>query len=501
MIKTYEFPSTFSKLREVEELSICQECFWYPFPFLFRENVYSIAYDRRSNAGNTRSTSGTCNIIVAKRLIQRIRHQDYSDIIHLGFGLNNHNSINTNLYFRVLLETTCFVLEIPASYRVIDEINKRCQFSRSIHSIFPFLEDNLPKSNYLLNIILSRNNHFENLIRLSRRRIQDASFLHLLRLVSYIYKASRVKTYMREREEQKSINASLWNFYLHEIDFLLLVSWKQLCGSHPKNFVSTDQTNINRKERCVCVYEYQLEKSPVIFQSHLIRKICAHYGRYKNQCFVIFRGTRYFARKWIYYLCVFTKSNFHYRTKFSHMAINSKLLSGSCVSLLGYILTVQPVSNKIQVQTAKESYTSILNGKKLYPRAPILLLIKLMAKHHFCDIIGRPLTKLAWVTPTDDDPLDKFAKIWGILYLYHSGSINRDGLRRSRYILQVSLNNTLASKHKITTRLSRREFDSELPKTSFSCGYFNNQRVWNLDLIRPILITSNIVTPTRQVYS
>nr|YP_009690546.1 maturase K [Lindsaea linearis]QEG57326.1 maturase K [Lindsaea linearis] len=495
MIKLYDFPSTFSKLQEVGELTIHQECFWYPFPFLFRENVYSIAGHRCSNAAKNHSTFGTCSIIAAKRLIHRMRHQDYSDIIHLGFGLNNFNSINPNLYFRVLLETTCLVLEIPASYRVIDKTNKHYRFSQSIHSIFPFLEDNLPKSNYFLNIFMSRTNHLENLIRLSRRRIQDVSFLHLLRLVSYIYKASRVNIYKDiESKELRSINTPLWNFYLHDIDSLLIVLWKQLCDSQPKYFVSTDQTNMNRKERRLrlCAYEYQLKPSLVMFQSHFTRKVCVHYGRYKNHCFIVFRGTRFFAKKWTYYLCLFIEFNFHYRTEFRQMGI--KLLSSGWVSLLGYTLTVQPVSNKVQVETAKESYTSILNVKQFYPIAPIILLVKLMAKDHFCDSIGRPLTKLGWVTSTDDDPLEKFAKIWGISYLYHSGSINRDGLRRSRYILQFSLNNTLASKHKITTRLSRRGFYLELPKTYFLRGYFSNQRAWYLGLVHPILITSSVVT-------
>jgi len=123
-----------------------------------------------------------------------------------------------------------------------------------------------------------------------------------------------------------------------------------------------------------------------------------------------------------------------------------------------------------------------------------------MAKENFRDSTGRPVSKLAWTTSTDDDILNRFVQTWRIFSLYHSGSINRDGLRRLRYILRFSCDNTLACKHKSATRSLRRRFDSEIvldnylkndemSPASSTLNVLNNQRVWHLNITRPVLST------------
>jgi len=364
--------------------------------------------------------------------------------------------------------------------------------SQSIHSIFLFLEDRLPNSNHVLDTKIPLNLHIETPIRMFRRRIQDAPFLHLSRLVLHKYRNLSVKSW---KGNDKKFDILLWNFYIYEIESLLLFLWKQLYRSQLRYSVSTDQNNITRKER---LYRYGPQFDTASVNSYLTRSSCIHYGRYKNHSLIAFGGTRYFAIKWIYSILILVESHCHYRTESNQMCI--KLLSNSCVSLLGYILGVQSLTKKVRVGATEGSHITLSSAKNLLSKVPISLLVKLMAKENFRDSTGRPVSKLAWTTSTDDDILNRFVQTWRIFSLYHSGSINRDGLRRLRYILRFSCDNTLACKHKSATRSLRRRFDSEIvldnylkndemSPASSTLNVLNNQRVWHLNITRPVLST------------
>ncbi|KAL6519082.1 hypothetical protein OROMI_032915 [Orobanche minor] len=80
-----------------------------------------------------------------------------------------------------------FIVEIPFSLRLIsclEEKNKKIvksQNLRSIHSIFPFLEDSFSHLNLVLDILIPHLVHAEILVQTLRYYIKDASSLHLLR--------------------------------------------------------------------------------------------------------------------------------------------------------------------------------------------------------------------------------------------------------------------------------------------------------------------------------
>nr|YP_009690989.1 maturase K [Saccoloma inaequale]QEG57769.1 maturase K [Saccoloma inaequale] len=479
-------------LQKIKGLGINHECFLHPSLLLFKDNLYSIACKQYSARVNVDSIFGMYSMIAAKRLIGGMRQQDYSEIIYSEFDRNQTGGLNTDFYLHMLLETTSLVLEIPFLYRVAFETNIDSKFLQSIHSIFLFLEDRLPNSNHVLDTEIPQNLHLETPIRLFRRRIQDAPFLHLLRLVFHKYRSLCVKiSQCRKEKEQKNIDILLRNFYIYEIDSLLLVLWKQVCRSQSRYFVSTDRTNIIRKEGFAYPYGSQLDAANI--NSYITQSLCIHYGRYKNQSLVACEGTRYFAKKWISCLLVLVESHFHHRAKFNQMPI--KLLSNSCISFLDYILIVQLVSKKVGIETTADCYISALSDGEFYPKVPISLVIKAMSKEHFCDSIGRPVRKLAWTTLTDDDILSRFVQIWRFFSSYYSGSVNRDGLRRLRHISRFSCDSTLAGKHKSTTRFLQRRFDSETIKASsvFATPHCSkSQGVWNLSLIRPVLSISSI---------
>nr|WHE38069.1 maturase K [Cibotium barometz]WHE39288.1 maturase K [Cibotium barometz]WHE39550.1 maturase K [Cibotium barometz] len=494
MRTVYGSLSRFLTLRKSKKINLNQECFLYSF-FFFKDDFYSIACKRFSNRPSIDSVFGMYSMTSTKRLIDRMRQQDYSEIFYSESGMNQSGSWSTDLHFYALLETICLVLEIPLLSRIIPLVMKRnsdWKPSQSIHSIFLFLEDGLPNSNHVLDTKIPQNLHSETPIRMFRRRIKDAPFPHLSRLALHKYKNLSVKNW--EGKEKKNIAILLWNFYIYEIESSPLFLWKQVYRSQSRYFVSTDRNNITRKQRHV--YRSQLDTANT--NSYLTRSLCIHYGRYKNHSLMAFGGTRYFAIKWIYYILILVGSHCHYRTESNQMYI--KLLSSGCVSLLGYTPGVQSETKKVRVGTTEGSDISLSIAKELFPKVPISLLVKLMAKENFCDSTGRPVSKLAWTTSTDDEILNRFVQTWRIFSLYHSGSINRDGLRRLRYILRFSCDNTLACKHKSTTRSLRRRFDSEmlldthLKNYEMSPGYsklnvLNNQRVWHLSVTRPVLST------------
>nr|YP_009427455.1 maturase K [Stegnogramma sagittifolia]ASU96155.1 maturase K [Stegnogramma sagittifolia] len=475
-----------------ERLSASQDCFPYlPLP-LFEDNFYSIAYRRRLDRRDFGLVFGACSAAAIKRSIFSVRYQDYSDIFYSEFVRKRSSQLNMDLYLHVLLQTICTILGIPLLCRLAAKTSNNSKISQSIHSLFLFLEDRLPKSSHVLEIEMPRNLHLETPVRLFRRRIRDVPLSHLLRTVFHTYETlhgKSIKLRSWKQRERRSIDMLLQNFYTYEIDLILLVLWTRIHKLRPKYFVYLDQNNVTRKK--IRVSEYNSQLDAISIDRRLIRSLRIHFGRYKNRSLIAFHGSQFFAKKWIYYLLIFLRFHFHNPIDVTQIGIN--LLSVSCVSFLGYTLSVKSVSKNVQVKTTADSCNSILVEREIHPRIPTLLLVKLLEEEKFCDSTGRPVSKLARAVLTDDDILDRFVKIWNTFSSYHSASINRDGLRRSRYISRLSRDSTLAGKHRSTIRLLQRRFDLELPKKVSTSNKLTsskiNRRIWQLNLSRSVSST------------
>nr|YP_009690812.1 maturase K [Oleandra articulata]QEG57592.1 maturase K [Oleandra articulata] len=485
-------PLRFDALQRSEGLIINKDCFPYLLLFLFRDNFYSVACKSCLVRQDVGLILNTCSAVATKRSIDSVRYQDYSEIFYSEFVRKRSTQFNVDLYLHVLLQTICLITGIPLLRQLITKTKNNSKFSQSIHSIFLFLEDRLPKTSHALEIEMSQNIHLETLVRLFRRRVGDVSLLHLLRIGFHAYKASyrkliRIRHW--KQQEQKGFDLLLQNFYTYEIDSILFILWIQMRKFQARYFALADIENINLKRFSISKSNFQLDGINV--NQYLIRSFCIHFGRYRNKSFIAFHGAHFFVKKWIHYILIFFRSHVNYPTEFIQIRIH--LLSNSCAFFLGYILTIQSVSKGVQIETTVGSYNSISSGRKFYPRIPILLLVKLLEKEKFCDSIGHPISKLAWAVLADDDILNRFVKIWNIFSLYYSAATNQDGLRRLRYIPRLSCDSTLASKHRSTIRFLRRRFDLELPKVVNVSNKFNsskiNQRVWHLSLIRSISLT------------
>nr|YP_009548384.1 maturase K [Pityrogramma trifoliata]AYW15205.1 maturase K [Pityrogramma trifoliata] len=483
---TYEFFSKKGSLKLKNDIKKYKDCFLYPPLFLFEEKFYLINRDQRSNGLDIQLLSGSCSTVSIKRLIANVRNLNYLKIAHSGFVQNQIDYLNKDFYFNPLLEMICLVLGVSLFHQINNEKLSILKMSQSIHSIFLFLEDRFPKSNFVLKMDLPQNIHLETLIRLFRRQIKDVLFPHLLRIISYRDRIFCGKIFSYSNKTGRSVDTLFRNFYNYSVDILLLSLRKQACKAEFSNCLSIDNKNIIQKARYTLTYYF--ESNVLGTDCYLTQNWCIHYGRYRHKIIIASRGTSYFVRKWFYHVLIFFKQHFHYRTRFNQLRM--EFLSASCVSFLGYTSTAPLVSKTLRVQTTTGLRVSSLIEKRFHPKIPILLLIKFLAKQNFCESNGRPIGKLAWSALTDDEILNRFVQLWQVFSLYYSASTSRDKLRRLRYILHISCNSTLSGKHRGITPVLRRRFNLDIRGQfilSNKFESFNNHRIWRLSMIRSIL--------------
>nr|YP_010377581.1 maturase K [Diplopterygium chinense]QYC92943.1 maturase K [Diplopterygium chinense] len=499
----YRFSSKFDKFWEKKRIDPKWECFSYTL--LFRDDIYSIAYSRYSNRSSIHSIENSTfseryGVISMKRLINGIRQQDLLGMFYSEFDQIRFEELRKNPYSEALLKVICLVLEISSTLTGIEHLSIRetseWKSFRSIHSLFLFMENRFLHSNYILDTKIPYNPHSEALIRMFRRQIRDAPFPHLSRSSFQRYRKFLINSSPRA-VGGNSLATSLRNFYMYEIESLLVPLWKKFSGLQSASSVAiSDRNNIFLKGRRVDRSHPKSSKK----DSCLTKSSSIHYGRYGNRFLLALVGTNYSAKKWIYYILAFIE--FHSHCWFHSHRMCIRKLSRNCVLFLGYILGVQSIIGEVQVGTLTESHITVSIIKESLFQAPTSLLIESMSRGSFCDNFGRPVSRSARTTLTDDDILKRFVQIWKILSLYHSGSINRDGLNRSRYILRFSCDKTLSCKHKSTIRLIRRRLDSgiflktprensEVSPSYKSRSISKNRRFWYLEITQPITLLLN----------
>jgi len=145
------------------------------------------------------------------------------------------------------------------------------------------------------------------------------------------------------------------------------------------------------------------------------------------------------------------------------------------------------------LETLKKSY---IIKKELFSITPIFFLIQLLAKEKFCNILGHPISKLAWTTLTDDEIFNRFDQIWRNFFYYYSGCKNKKNLYQVQYILRFSCAKTLACKHKSSIRYVWKQHGStffaksfffkkqELISLKFFKLYPSIKKIWYLDIVQ-----------------
>nr|CFQ34546.1 maturase K [Oedipodium griffithianum] len=491
--------SEMEKLQRTKKNLLWQQRFLYPL--LFQEDLYAIAYNRFLNKMDLKkienlNSNENFSFLTLKRLISGIRKkkalQNSNKFCNKNFDIN----YTSNFYSRAIREGVTAILEIFFSIQLkkpfLKEFNEWTSY-QSIHAVFPFIEDNFSHSNCILNTKIPYFLHPELLIRILRRRIQDASFLHSLRFILHRNKKLIIldTNFLFYQKETTRLSLFLWHSYLYELEFFLV----NLCKNF-NYFKSLSYLAILDQTSCIKKVQYVINplwnKLQIFFFCK--KNPSFHYIRYENNYILSIKSPNYLAENWKFFFFKFWQYYFHF--SFKPYRIRIKKISKNCFFFLGYIFGIQTKITMIRTKMLDDLPKTSLVNKEVYSITPISSLIGLLARERFCDPLGHPISKLAWTTLTDDEIFNRFNQIWKNIFYYYSGCINKKNLYQIQYILRFSCAKTLACKHKSTIRFIWKKHGSnsfaksffskkqELICLKFSKMYPFLKKIWYLDIIQ-----------------
>nr|ATB17021.1 maturase K [Xylopodia klaprothioides] len=477
------------------------------YPLIFQEYIAALAHDHRSiwleNAGYDKKFS----LLSVKRLITRMYQQNHL-IIYANYS--NQNPFwghNKNLYSQMISEGFAVIVEIPVSLRLRSSLEGKeivkSQNLQSIHSIFPFLEDQFFHLNYVLDILIPYPIHLEILVQTLRHWLKDASSLHLLRFFLHEYRnwntlITPKKTSSSFSKRNQRLFLFLYNSHVCEYESIFIFLLSQ--SSHLR---STSSGALLERIYFYGKIEHSVEVFAKDFQSILclLKDPFIHYLRYQGKSILASKGTSLLMTKWKYYLVNCCQCHFYVWSQSRRLSINQ--LSNHSLDFLGYLSSVRLNPSMVRSQMLENSFLIDNAIKKFDTLVPIIPLIGSLAKAKFCTVLGHPISKPVWADLSDSDIIDRFGRICRNLSHYHSGSSKKKSLYRIKYILRLSCARTLARKHKSTVRafLKMKRVGSELleeffteeeqalsltfprvSSTSTSRGLYR-RRIWYLDII------------------
>nr|AGL72743.1 maturase-like protein [Thysanotus sp. Chase 2218] len=493
------------------------------YPLLFQEYIYALAHNYGLNGSifyESTEVFGYDNkssLALVKRLITRIYQQNclislINDSNQNRFVEHNHNKlVYSDFGFQMISESFAIIVEIPFSLRLVfhfeeKEIQKYHNL-RSIHSIFPFLEDKLSHLNYVSDILIPHPIHMEILVQILQSWIQDISFLHLLRFFLHEYHnwnslliAQKKSIYVFSKEN-KRLFRFLYNSFVLECELLLVFFRKQ-----PSSFqLTSSETFLERTHFYGKIEHLQIEHFIGVCRNYfhstlwIFKDPFMHYVRYQRKAILASKGTYLLTKKWKYHFVNFWQYYFHFWSQPHRIHINQ--LSNYSFDFLGYLSSLLKNSSAIRNQMLENSFRINTVTKKFDTIVPVILLIRSLAKAKFCTVSGHPISKPIWTDLLDSDILDQFGRVCRNLSHYYSGSSKKQGLYQIKYILRLSCARTLARKHKSTVRIFFRKLGSGLleeflmeeervlslifpQRTPFILYGSHRERIWYLDIIR-----------------
>nr|QJU04217.1 maturase K [Pothos scandens] len=488
------------------------------YPLLFQEYIYAFIHDCGLNVNGSifyelteiSSYDNKSSSLLVKRLITRMYQQNY--LINSVNDSNQNRFVghNQNFYSQMISEGFAFIVEIPFSLRLVPSLEEKkkeipkFQNLRSIHSIFPFLEDKLSHLNYVSDILIPYPVHLEILVQILQCWIQDVPSLHLLRFFFHEYHnwdnlVTPKKSSYDFSKENPRLFWFLYNSYVVEYESILVFFRKQssyLRSTSSGTFI--ERTHFYEKiEHLVVVCCNDFQKILWLFKDPFM-----HYVRYQGKSILASKGTHLLMNKWKSYFVNFWQCHFHFWSQPCRIHINQ--FPSFSFYFLGYLSSVQINLSAANSQMLANFFLidTIANAKKLETILPIIPMIGSLSKAKFCNVSGNPISKSVWTDLSDSDIIDRFGRICRNLSHYYSGSSTKQSLYRIKYILRLSCARTLARKHKSTVRafLQRlgsyflEEFFTEeekvlsliLPRISYPLHLHKlyRERIWYLDIIR-----------------
>nr|YP_010389835.1 maturase K [Elsholtzia fruticosa]UPU95949.1 maturase K [Elsholtzia fruticosa]WCH61827.1 maturase K [Elsholtzia fruticosa] len=482
------------------------------YPLIFQEYIYVFAHNRALNRSILSENPGYDNkssLRIVKRLITRMYQQNHFFSSSNDSNQNPFWARNKNLYSQIRSEGFAFIVEIPFSLQLIPCLEGKkskivkSQNLRSIHSIFPFLEDNFSHLNFVLDILIPHSVHAEILIQTIRCWVKDVSSLHLLRVFlneycnwNSIISPKKVSSSLSKRNQRFLF--FLYNSHVCEYESVFVFLRNQ--SFHLRSTSSGVLLEriyffikIKTEERLVNVFVKDFRAN-----LWLLEEPCMHYIRYQRKSILASKGTSLFMNKWKFYLVTFWQ--WHFSVWFHPRRIWINQFSKHSLEILGYLSNVQMNPSVVVRSQILENSFLINNAiKKLDTLVPIIPLIAKLAKAKFCNVLGHPISKPIRADLSDSNIIDRFGHICRNISHYYSGSSKKKSLYRIKYILRLSCARTLARKHKSTVRAFLKRLGSVLleeflmseedvlfltfQKASSALRGVYRSRIWYLDMI------------------
>nr|WFG53253.1 maturase K [Alhagi sparsifolia] len=397
------------------------------YPLIFREYIYGLAYSHDFNRSIFVENLGYENkfsLLMVKRLITRMYQQN-----HLIISVNDSNKnpflgYNKNFYSQLISEGFAIVVEIPFFLQLSSsleevEIVKCYKNLRSIHSIFPFLEDKFTYLNYVSDIRIPYPIHLEILIQILRYWVKDAPFFHLLRL--FLYNFCNRNSFITPKSIFSKSNPRfflfLYNCYVCEYESIFLFLRKKASHLRLKSFSVFFERIFfyAKREHLVEVFAKDFSSTLTFFKDPLI-----HYVRYQGKSILASKNAPLLMNKWKHYFIHLWQCFFDIWSQPGTIHINP--LSEHSFHLLGYFSNVRLNRSVVRSQMLENTFLIEIVSKKLDIIVPIIPLIRSLAKAKFCNVLGHPLSKPVWADSSDFDIIDRFLRICRNLSHYYNGS-------------------------------------------------------------------------------
>nr|QIB97782.1 maturase K [Phyllanthus claussenii] len=476
------------------------------YPLIFREYIYRLAHEHRLNKSILLENVGydkKSSLLIVKRLITRIYQQNFLIISPNNSNQNSFFKYNKSLYAQTISAGVAAIVEIPFFLRFVSSLEKseivKSQKLRSIHSIFPFLEDKFSHLTYISDVQISYPIHLEKLVQTLRYWIKDTSSLHLLRFFLHEYWNSLIfpKNYLSFfAKSNPRLFLFLYNSHVYEYESILFFLRKQSFHLRSTFFrVLLERIFFYGKiEHFAEVFANDFQVILWLFKDPFM-----HYVRYQGKSILASKDTPFLIKKWKNYLVNLCQCHFFVWFQPAKICINP--LSKQSLDFLGYLSSLRLNLSVVRSQMLENAFLIDNAMKKVDTRIPTISLIRSLVKTKFCNAAGYPISQPIWAGSSDSDIINRFVCIYKNLSHYYSGSSKKKSLYRIKYILRLSCVKTLSRKHKSTVRTFLKKLGSEFleefvteeeralslifPRASVSSisRRFYRGRIWYLDII------------------
>ncbi|RZC70925.1 hypothetical protein C5167_034096 [Papaver somniferum] len=419
------------------------------------ESVKNVGYDNKSSS------------LFVKRLIPQMYQQKHFNLM-ISTNVAKQKKIvarNPNVYYQMISEGLSVIVEIPFSLRLVFFLEgkdiKKSHNLRSIHSIFPFLEDKLSHLNHVSYILIPYPVHLEILVQILRSWIQDVPSLHLLRFFLHEYHncyslITQNKAISFFPKENQRFFFFLYNSHVYECESILVFLRKQSFHLRSTSIrILLERINFYGKmEHPVVVFSNDFQTFLWLFKDPFM-----HCVRYQGKSILASKGSTLLMNKWNWNLVNLWKCNFSFRSQPDRIKINK--LSNHSLELLSYLASVRLNPSVVRSQMIESKFIMDICIKKFDTKVPIISLVGSLDKTKFCNVSGHLISKPDWADLSDSDILDRFGRICRNLSLYYSGSSKKKSLYQIKYIIRLSRARTLARKHKSIVRAFLKRLGSE----------------------------------------